>query len=92
MKLYTLFLAAVLMLSNNASAFTARPAATQVRPVANIAVAPPSDNDKSVTRLSLGMFVDWGVPDMDVNPIGSIILLVAFVSAWELTGRGVKKA
>jgi hypothetical protein len=93
MKLFTLLVAAVLMLGNSASAFTVRPAATQVRSVANIAVSHPSNNsnndNKSLTCRP--MFVDWGVPEIAANPLGSIFMLVAIVSLWEVSTPGRAK-
>mmetsp|Transcript_12145 Transcript_12145/g.22079 ORF Transcript_12145/g.22079 Transcript_12145/m.22079 type:complete len:117 (-) Transcript_12145:134-484(-) len=91
MKLFTLLVAAVLMLGNSVSAFTVRPAATQVRSVANIAVSHPSNNNDNKSLTCRPMFVDWGVPEIAANPVGSILMLVAIVSLWEVSTPGRAK-
>jgi hypothetical protein len=37
------------------------------------------------------MFVDWGVPEIAANPLGSIFMLVAIVSLWEVSTPGRAK-
>lgn len=61
------------------SAFTVRPVATQTR-----IIAPVVAKDSLKPR---PMFVDWGVPEIASQPIGSIIMLVLGVSFWEIAGR-----
>jgi hypothetical protein len=77
------------------SAFTVRPATTQVRLVANIAVSHPynnnKDNNDNKSLTCRPMFVDWGVPEIAANPLGSIFMLVAIVSSWEVSTPGCAK-
>jgi hypothetical protein len=43
------------------------------------------------TSTSLPMFVDWGVVYPDESAIGSIAMLIALVSFWEITTPGRAK-
>jgi hypothetical protein len=37
------------------------------------------------------MFVDWGVPEIVANPLGSSFMLVAILSSWEVSTPGRAK-
>ena len=82
MKLHTLVLLLVALIQS-ASAFTVRPAATQVRVQATPAAS------KALTPRP--MFIDWGVASMADYPTGSIAMLLLSVTLWEITTPGRAK-
>ena len=85
-KLLTLLVTLVALL-NGASAFTvARPMTSSRATEPMMPVTP-----QSVSTTARAMFIDPNIPEIASQPVGSIIMLVALVSLWEVITPGRAK-
>ena len=86
-KLLTLLLAVVALL-NGASAFTvARPMSSS----RSMAPMMPNVAPQSVSTTARAMFIDPNIPEIANQPVGSLIMLIAMVSLWEVITPGRAK-